>query len=70
MKRWTEFYNSVIEKPLLTSTIVLVFVAVLVVGLSLPYYLTNFDPFIEQILAEAHGMIFDIAVIGILIFWL
>lgn len=70
MKRWAEFYNSVIEKPLLTSTIVLVFVAVLVVGLSLPYYLSDFDSFIAQILAEAHGMIFDIAVIGILIFWL
>ena len=70
MKRWTEFYNSVIEKPLLTSTIVLVFVAMLVVGLSLPYYFSDFDSFIAQILAEAHGMIFDIAVIGILIFWL
>src|SRR5690606_24599611 len=70
MKRWAEFYNSVIEKPLLTSTIVLVCVAVLVVGLSLPYYLSDFDSFIAQILAEAHGMIFDIAVIGILIFWL
>lgn len=70
MKRWTEFYNSVIEKPLLTSTIVLVCVALVVVGLSLPYYFSDFDSFIAQILAEAHGMIFDIAVIGILIFWL
>src|SRR5690554_709448 len=70
MKRWTELYNSVIEKPLLTSTLVLVCVAALVVGLSLPYYLSDFDSFIAQILAEAHGMIFDIAVIGILIFWL
>src|SRR5689334_8548283 len=70
MKRWTEFYNSVIEKPLLTSTIVLVFVAVTVISLSLPYYLNDFDTFIQQVLAEAHGMIFDIAVIGILIFWL
>src|SRR5689334_14619220 len=70
MKRWTEFYNSVIEKPLLTSTIVLVFVAVTVISLSLPYYLNDFDTFIAQVLAEAHGMIFDIAVIGIMIFWL
>jgi hypothetical protein len=49
---------------------VLVCVAVLVIGLSLPYYLSDFDSFIAQVLAEAHGMIFDIAVIGILIFWL
>jgi uncharacterized protein YjbI with pentapeptide repeats len=70
IKKWTEFYNSIIEKPLLTSTIVLVVMAVIVIGLSLPYYIRDFDTFIQQILAEAHGMIFDIAVIGILIFWL
>jgi uncharacterized protein YjbI with pentapeptide repeats len=54
----------------LTSTIVLVLMAILVIGLSLPYYIADFQYFIQQILAEAHGMIFDIAVIGILIFWL
>jgi uncharacterized protein YjbI with pentapeptide repeats len=70
LKSWTEFYNSVIEKPLLTSTIVLFTVAFIVIGLSLPYYINEFDTFIQQVLAEAHGMIFDIAVIGILIFWL
>lgn len=70
IKSWTEFYNSVIEKPLLTSTIVLVTVAILVISLSLQYYINDFDTFIQQVLAEAHGMIFDIAVIGILIFWL
>lgn len=69
-KVWTEFYNSVIEKPILTSTIVLVLMAFLVIGLSLPYYVNSFDTFIQEVLAEAHGMIFDIAVIGILIFWL
>lgn len=70
LKRLGETFNRVIEKPLLTSTIVLVVVATLVIGLSLRYYLTDFDNFWAQILAEAHGMIFDIAVIGILIFWL
>lgn len=70
IKSWTEFYNSVIEKPLLTSTIVLVCVAIIVIGLSFDYYVNEFDTFIQQVLAEAHGMIFDIAVIGILIFWL
>ena len=69
-KKISEKFNSIIEKPLLTSTIVLFVVAFIVVGLSLPYYISDFDQFIQQILAEAHGMIFDIAVIGILIFWL
>jgi hypothetical protein len=70
MKKVNEFFNSIIEKPLLTSAIVLVLVTILVLGLSLKYYLRDFDTFIQQVLAEAHGMIFDIAVIGILIFWL
>jgi uncharacterized protein YjbI with pentapeptide repeats len=42
----------------------------LVVGVSLPYYLDSEKNFFEGVLQEAHGMIFDIAVIGILIFWL
>lgn len=69
-KKTSEFFNSIIEKPLLTSTIVLVFVTIIVLSLSMPFYLEDFHAFIPQILAEAHGMIFDIAVIGILIFWL
>jgi len=69
-KKWNEVFNSIIEKPLLTSTIVLFVVAIIVIGLSLPYYINDFDQFIQQVLAEAHGMIFDIAVIGILLFWL
>lgn len=70
MKKWAEVWNSILEKPLLTSTIVLFCVACLVIGLSLQYYIEDFNTFIQQVLAEAHGMIFDIAVIGILIFWL
>lgn len=69
-KKLTEVFNSVIEKPLLTSSIVLGIVTVLVIGLSLPYYLHDFDAFLPQVLAEAHGMIFDILVFSILIFWL
>ncbi|GCC53358.1 pentapeptide repeat-containing protein [Chryseotalea sanaruensis] len=70
MKRFNEFYDDIIEKPLLTSTIVLVLVAILVLSLSLHYYLNDTYNFVGQVLSEAHGMIFDIAVIGILIFWL
>jgi len=55
---------------LLTSTIVLITVAVIVLSLSMGYYISDFHNFWGQVLAEAHGMIFDIAVIGILIFWL
>ncbi len=65
-----KWYAGVIEQPVLTSFVVLVIITVLVLGLSLPYYLHDFYNFYGQVLAEAHGMIFDIAVIGILILWL
>jgi len=67
---WFESISRISEKPILTSFIVLIFVAIVVVGLSLPYYLNDFYNFYAQVLAEAHGMIFDIAVIGILILWM
>lgn len=63
-------YTDITEQPILTSFVVLLLVTVLVLGLSLPYYLHDFSDFYGQVLAEAHGMIFDIAVIGILILWL
>ena len=68
--RITERFNYIVEKPLLTASVVLALVTLLVVGLSFPYYLEDPAMFGAQILAEAHGMIFDIAVIGILLFWL
>src|SRR6218665_2539990 len=69
-KNALDYFNYVIEKPLLTSSLVLIGVIILVMGLSLRYYIYEFDSFWPQILAEAHGMIFDIAIIGILILWL
>jgi BTB/POZ domain-containing protein KCTD9 len=70
IRKVRDIYDGIVEKPLLVSTLVLIFVTIIVLALSLKYYLNDFDNFIPQILAEAHGMIFDIAVIGILIFWL
>ena len=63
-------FHSIIEKPIHTSAIVLMVVTVMVTGLSLKFYINDFDSFWPQLLVEAHGMIFDIAVIGILLFWL
>ncbi|MFM8739287.1 MAG: pentapeptide repeat-containing protein [Cytophagales bacterium] len=69
-ERFIKKFDDVVEKPLLTSSIVLGVVFVIVISLSLPYYIGDFKSFWAQILAEAHGMIFDIAVIGILLYWL
>jgi len=68
--RLKAYFDHVVEKPLLTASFVLLLVSVIVLGLSLKYYLNDFDNFYAQVLAEAHGMMFDIAVIGILLFWL
>lgn len=74
LKKWrlnlTSKINGIIEKPILTSSLVLAALSIVVLSLSARYYLSDFNSFWAQILAEAHGMIFDIAVIGILIFWL
>lgn len=70
IRKIKDYFYSIIEKPLLTSAIVLGLLAILVLSLSLKYYLREFDAFFPQVLAEAHGMLFDIAIIGMLIFWL
>src|SRR5690349_22430106 len=63
-------FHSVVERPLLTSALVLLVVAIIVMSLSLKYYIRDFDGYWSQVLVEMHGMIFDIAVIAILLSWL
>ncbi|MDX2188728.1 MAG: pentapeptide repeat-containing protein [Bacteroidota bacterium] len=72
-EKWDEFLhliNAITEKQLLTTAIVLFIVSVIVIGLSLPHYMETTFNFYENLLVEAHGMIFDILVIGILLVWL
>ncbi len=69
-KQISEKFTAVIEKPMLTSFLVLVLLAFLVIGASWHYYQEDYYNFVGQVLAEAHGMLFDITVIGILIYWL
>ena len=68
LKNFKQIVNNTLEKPVLTSLIVLALLAVLVLSLSMKYYIADFYAYWGQILVEAHGMLFDIAVIGILIF--
>ena len=65
-----KYYEELVQKPILTSFIVLGLLTILVLALSMHYYLTDFDNIYLNVLAEAHGMLFDILIIGILIFWL
>jgi len=59
-----------VEKPLLTSALVLLSVTIVVIGLEPELLYRRLSWICRTDLAQAHGMIFDIAVIGILIFWL
>jgi len=67
-KKLRNYIDSILEKPILTNTLVLLLAMLVVVGISLPLYLKG--EFLSGILQEAHGMLFDIAIIGILIYWL
>lgn len=58
------------EKPVSISTIILFFLLIIVVSLSIPVIVQKPQEFYGQILVEAYGMLFDLAIIGILIFWL
>lgn len=69
-KKLIGWFYHVIERPILTAFVVLILTAILVLSLSLKYYLQDFEGFWSNILVEAHGMLFDIAIIGILLFWL
>lgn len=64
------WFYYIIERPILTAVVVLFLTSVLVILLSLKYYLRDADGFWGNVLVEAHGMLFDIAIIGILLFWL
>ena len=70
IKQILRYLSQVVEKPVLTSFLVLICLSTLVLGLSYSYYVEDNYNFVGQVLAEAHGMLFDIAVIGILIYWL
>lgn len=70
MNRLQELVEYIIKRPILTSFLLLVLMGLFVFGLSFPFYRHNFFAFYEQVLVEAHGMLFDIAIIGILLFWL
>ncbi len=70
LRNFTRLGQHILEKPILTSFLVLMGLSLVVISLSLPHYMHRFEVFFPQILVEAHGMLFDVAIIGILIFWL
>jgi hypothetical protein len=66
-KKLKEIIVNIGSKPLLASLLVFVLASIFVIGLTLVKYKYSED-FSKNILIEAHGMLFDILVIGIFIF--
>lgn len=58
------------EKPVLLAFLVFLAATLLVVPLSLPFYFRHPEDFLVNILSEAHGMLFDLLIIGWFLFWL
>jgi uncharacterized protein YjbI with pentapeptide repeats len=70
LKRISDFFNNISEKPILTTTIVLGFFTVIVATVSYPLFKGDPETYLKSILIEAHSMLFDLAIIGILLLWL
>ena len=58
------------DSAIVINTTIFLAMTVILLGLSYPYFSKDLDNFIEQIVYASYGMLFDIAIIGILITWL
>ena len=68
-------FRGLIERLAAQSTVLIAFLvfvgaALIVVPLSMPFYLDNSLNFWENIVAEAHGVLFDLLIIGWFLLWL
>ena len=71
LSRWrTRLETLAAERPVFLAFCVFLGAALVVVPLSLPFYLSDRANFLENIAAEAHGMVFDLLVIGWFMLWL
>lgn len=69
IKHVYRLYEHIITNPILITALVFIVIFILIVGLTLYWgYYTN--RFRENILVEAHGVLFDIFILGVVIFWL
>ncbi len=69
-KELIAYIRKIPENPLLTNSLLLLFVTVALILLSIPTFKNDFEKYYQNVLIEAHGIIFDLAFIGILILWL
>lgn len=58
------------DKPVLLSFLIFLVVASIVVPVSVPFFLADPYPLIQNIVAESYGMLFDLLIIGWFITWM
>lgn len=58
------------SRPVFVTFMVFLLAAVVVLPASMPFYITETRGFVANILAEAHGMLFDLLIIGCVLLWL
>jgi BTB/POZ domain-containing protein KCTD9 len=63
------FEELVSEWPVLLVFTVFVLGAIIVVSLSMPYYIHHWDEFSKNIIADAHGTLFSVFLVGWLLAW-
>jgi BTB/POZ domain-containing protein KCTD9 len=59
-----------VERPVLLVFLLFVCAAILVMAISIPFYINEPHEMLLNVVAEAHGTVFDLFVIGFLLFWL
>jgi len=71
MERWkTRLEVLAADRPHHLTFYIFLIAAVVVVGISLPFWLYDTADFFQEVMAEAHGVVLDILIIGWLLFWL
>jgi hypothetical protein len=67
--RISRISTKIVENPITISVLAFLVSTIVVIALTIKFSEYN-APFFQNILVEAHGMLFDILVIGIFILWL
>ena len=69
-KKLQKLIDDIAEKPLFTTTGVFVIAAIIVFFISYPLFKNDPQGYLKSVMIEAHSMLFDLAIIGILLLWL
>ncbi|MFN6946550.1 MAG: pentapeptide repeat-containing protein [Cytophagaceae bacterium] len=56
--------------PIISTSVTFIVLTIIIVFLTIPYFKDDPTEYFRSILIEAHGMLFDVAIIGILLYWL